>query len=106
MASRLVCAACSRTATPQEARATCACGGLFEVEHPAPAVGPAELAARGGTSGVWRFREVVDPDLDPAILGPHKVCLDGLDQSKKEVVVFELPPQDPVFWKAYADFQT
>ena len=65
MASRLVCASCARTAAPGEPRATCACGGLYEVEHAPSALDPAHLAARRGPSGVWRFREVVDPDLDP-----------------------------------------
>jgi threonine synthase len=65
MASRLVCSSCASTATPQEQRSVCACGGLYEVEHPAPTVGPRDFAARRGPGGVWRFREVVDPDLDP-----------------------------------------
>lgn len=66
MGSRLVCADCARTATPDERRPVCTCGGLYEVEHAAPRFGPRELAQRGGASGVWRFRELVDPDLDPA----------------------------------------
>ncbi|HVS19704.1 MAG TPA: threonine synthase [Planctomycetota bacterium] len=65
MASRLVCADCARTATPGEPRVTCACGGLYEVQHPAPTIGPREFAARRDFSGVWRFLELVDPDLDP-----------------------------------------
>jgi threonine synthase len=65
MASRLVCASCASTATPDEPRVACACGGLYEVEHPATTVGPRDFAARRGPSGVWRFREQVDPELAP-----------------------------------------
>lgn len=71
MASRLVCARCARAAPLSEPRATCTCGGLYEALHDAPAVGPAQFAQRrAGTSrlersGVWRFREVVDPELEP-----------------------------------------
>lgn len=69
MASRLVCASCAREGPLDGRRAACTCGGLFEVAHDAPGVGPAQFAARRGSrarldkSGVWRFRELVDPAL-------------------------------------------
>lgn len=69
MASRVVCARCGRSAPPGATRATCTCGGLLEVDHGLPAAGPALFAQRrsGRTSldrsGVWRFREWVDPTL-------------------------------------------
>jgi threonine synthase len=71
VATRLVCADCARTAPPDEPRASCACGGLFEVERDPVRADRERFAARRAStapldqSGVWRFREAVDPELDP-----------------------------------------
>jgi threonine synthase len=62
-----VCAACSRELSEADPRAACACGGLLEVRHRAPAATGPELRAlfdarrSAGGSGVWRFAELVLP---------------------------------------------
>ncbi len=65
------CAACGERYGELDPRARCACGGLLEVQHEPPALGPAQLrelfatrrsAVRGpDRSGVWRYRELVLP---------------------------------------------
>lgn len=69
--SRLVCEQCGKEFPELTARNRCECGGLFSLQHPAPAVRGAALARRFALrkgedniiarSGVWRFRELVYP---------------------------------------------
>jgi len=71
-ASRLVCVRCESEAAPPAER--CACGALVEVRHELPALQGEALralfqerrAARRGPdrSGVWRYRELIAPDLE------------------------------------------
>lgn len=66
------CVRCAKTA-PASAAARCPCGGLFEIRHAFELGGAEEararfdgrLALRRGSlsSGVWRFRELIAPDL-------------------------------------------
>src|SRR5690349_12496517 len=84
-----VCDACGTTLGELDPRLACpSCGGLLSLRHDAPAVRGADLrrlfdarlddarpayVAGGGTaaraSGVWRFREIVLPDVgDDAIV--------------------------------------
>src|SRR5262249_16853188 len=80
--STLVCAACGRV-HPLDGRQACAaCGGLLEVSHDLRrlaarrgadawrALFDARLAARGGAhaGGVWRYHEIVLPDLPEAAI--------------------------------------
>jgi len=73
------CAQCGQEIAEQESRQACGrCGGLFELQHPAPAIKGAGLralldarsASRRGTfaSGVWRFRELVLPSAGDDVL--------------------------------------
>ncbi|MSR05682.1 MAG: threonine synthase [Gemmatimonadetes bacterium] len=65
------CAACGAEYAESDPRAECPCGGLLDIEHPAPSLTGGELRAlfdsRLGeptgalASGVWRFREIVHP---------------------------------------------
>jgi len=66
------CAQCAHELAARDARVICPdCGGMLEVIHPLPSArGPAlarRFAARAG-SGVWRFAELVMPDV-----GAHAV---------------------------------
>ncbi|MCP3920655.1 MAG: threonine synthase [bacterium] len=63
---------CASSAAPESSEFECSCGELYDVEH---AFGPLDRALfdsrprslrAPGDSGVWRYRELVDPDLDPA----------------------------------------
>lgn len=68
----LSCASCGHGVPELEPVVACpACGGLLAIQHEAPPGAPAALlaswAASGPptSSGVWRYREVVLPSLDP-----------------------------------------
>jgi threonine synthase len=63
------CASCDRRYADTDAAPRCAaCGGLLEVVHAPPALRGAELRARfaarrsDGSSGVWRYKEMVLPN--------------------------------------------
>lgn len=71
------CSNCASEIAATQACAQCPhCGGLLEVHHKPPVLRGAELArvfaerrlATSGpdVSGVWRYRELVMPDIDPA----------------------------------------
>ena len=73
----LVCIACGKTKRPDGLRAMgCECGGLLEVRHDfrradaekLKALFDARLALRTGpyASGVWRYKELIDPELEEA----------------------------------------
>ena len=68
-ASHQQCASCGRQYPDTDASPRCAsCGGLLDVVHAPPAARGAELRAlfagrrREGSSGVWRYREMVLPN--------------------------------------------
>jgi threonine synthase len=77
-ATMLICDTCGTLVSARDARTQCAeCGGLFSLRYDAPTErGPAlkeifdaRLAARADmpeASGVWRFRELVLPDVSDA----------------------------------------
>ena len=70
-AVRQRCAACGTKLGELDPRTQCSCGGLLDIEHPTPSLTGGELRAlfdsRIGegngalASGVWRFREIVQP---------------------------------------------
>jgi len=79
MASILQCMACARQYPIDVILYTCPhCGGLLDVQHDLDAlrgsVDRALFDARLGTldapysSGVWRYKELVGPDVDPALI--------------------------------------
>jgi threonine synthase len=76
-ASVVRCELCGTSADGPELSDSCAaCGGLFEAIHARPALRGAELAAslRGSPSlpsGVWRFRELVMPDVKRVVSYPE-----------------------------------
>ncbi len=82
-APTLRCAACAvRQPDDFPGHACPACGGLFEVEHPAPALRGDRLAASflhvdgvpgasWRTSGVWRFQSVVHPSARDVVSWPE-----------------------------------
>ncbi len=76
MTARLSCRRCGATPPLDSRAAQCpACGGLLELEVPAPPLAPDTLRARFqerlgaraviDASGVWRFRELVLPQVAP-----------------------------------------
>jgi threonine synthase len=73
MASIFMCVDCGRDFEPG-LRLRCECGGLLEVVHEFPWVDrdlfDGRLSQRSGTygSGVWRFKELVYPDLDVCLI--------------------------------------
>ena len=70
------CIRCGRELVATDARVTCPeCGGLLDVVHPAPRGRGSALARRFALregSGVWRYRELVMPDVgDDAVSWPE-----------------------------------
>ncbi|MFQ6053210.1 MAG: pyridoxal-phosphate dependent enzyme, partial [Candidatus Bathyarchaeia archaeon] len=69
MRSSFRCIRCGRRYQPGTTL-RCGCGGLLEVEHEFPSVDRAFFDGRIGSpshiygSGVWRFKEIVYPDLE------------------------------------------
>lgn len=63
----LICPVCGATEAPDSTRFRCGCGQPFDLRIPAIAVDRARfddrLAAAPFGSGVWRYRELVHPDL-------------------------------------------
>lgn len=74
----LDCVACDTTYDGLDPRMTCDCGGTLDVSHDLDAlrgrVSRELFDSRRGSrerldrSGVWRFRELIMPDLDPALV--------------------------------------
>ncbi len=76
-ASALRCDDCGAAWPVEGSRTSCPCGGLLEVEHRFPADAHTSLRARFAartdrsgvdSSGVWRYRELVMPDLTGRIV--------------------------------------
>ena len=62
------CGACGNRLSETDPATVCGCGGLLEVRHPEPPLLGDDLRARfdvrrfSGSSGVWRFAEIVLPN--------------------------------------------
>ncbi|UCD44299.1 MAG: threonine synthase [Candidatus Bathyarchaeota archaeon] len=73
MVSKFSCIECGREYQPG-VRFRCDCGGLLEVKHEFPEVSRALFDGRMGSldgpycSGAWRFKELVDPCIEEALI--------------------------------------